>query len=49
LIGTDKTIWISECGVPTTAGAADYAQQAAWIKDLLDNWQTYSQAGPVFL
>lgn len=49
LIGTDKTIWISEYGVSTPAGTSDYAQQAAWLKDLLDYWQSYSQAGPVFV
>ncbi|MDX1891572.1 glycosyl hydrolase [Mycolicibacterium sp. 050158] len=49
LIGTAKSIWISEYGVSTPNGQADYAQQSAWIKDLLDSWQTYGQAGPVFL
>src|ERR1700712_2637933 len=49
LIGVGKTIWISEYGVSTPNGEEDYAQHSAWIKDLLDYWQTYSQAGPIFL
>jgi hypothetical protein len=48
LIGLSKTIWISEYGVAST-DATSYQQQAAWITDLLDTWQTYSQAGPVFI
>jgi hypothetical protein len=48
LIGLSKTIWISEYGVAST-DAGGYAQQAAWLTDLLDTWQTYSQAGPVFI
>lgn len=47
LIGTKK-VWLSEYGASST-DPATYAQQAAWIKDLLDTWQSYSQAGPVFL
>ncbi len=49
LIGTDKTVWITEYGLSTVNGAADEAKQAQYIEDLLDYWQTYSQAGPVFL
>jgi hypothetical protein len=48
LIGPTKQVWLSEYGVAST-DAAGAAQQAAWIKDLLDTWQNYSQAGPVFL
>jgi hypothetical protein len=48
LIGPTKQVWLSEYGVSSTNPASN-AQQAAWIKDLLDTWQTYDQAGPVFL
>jgi hypothetical protein len=44
----DKKVWLSEYGVAST-DAAGYQQQAQWITDLLDTWQTYSQAGPVFI
>jgi hypothetical protein len=49
LIGTDKSIWISEYGLPTIAGPADEAKQSQYIMDLINYWQTYSQAGPIFL
>lgn len=49
LIGADKTVWITEYGVSTVNGAEDEAKQAQYIQDLLDYWQTYSQAGPVFI
>jgi hypothetical protein len=49
LIGTDKSIWISEYGLPTVAGPADEAKQSQYIMDLINYWQTYSQAGPIFL
>jgi len=49
LIGTDKTVWITEYGVSTVNGEDDEAKQAQYIKDLLDYWQTYSQAGPIFI
>ena len=49
LIGTDKTVWITEYGVATVNGEDDEAKQAQYIQDLLDYWQTYSQAGPVFI
>jgi hypothetical protein len=48
LVGLTKSIWISEYGVAST-DPASYQQQAEWIKDLLDTWQNYSQAGPVFI
>ncbi|WP_197040201.1 cellulase family glycosylhydrolase [Mycobacterium sp. URHB0044] len=48
MVGLTKSIWISEYGVAST-DAASYQQQAEWIKDLLDTWQNYSQAGPVFI
>jgi hypothetical protein len=48
LIGPDKQVWLTEYGVAST-DAASNQRQATWIKDLLDTWQTYSQAGPVFL
>jgi hypothetical protein len=47
-----KKIWITEYGLATTpvASGATEADQAAWLKDLLDYWQTVgTQAGPVFL
>jgi hypothetical protein len=47
MIGTKK-VWLSEYGVSST-DAASAATQATWIKDLLDTWQNYDQAGPVFL
>ena len=47
LIG-GKQVWLSEYGAAST-DAASAATQAAWIKDLLDHWQDYDQAGPVFL
>jgi hypothetical protein len=47
MIGTKK-VWLSEYGVPST-DPASYQQQATWIKDLLDTWQNYQQAGPVFI
>jgi hypothetical protein len=47
MIGT-KQVWLSEYGVSST-DPATAAVQATWIKDLLDTWQTYDQAGPVFL
>ncbi|MDT5068662.1 MAG: polysaccharide biosynthesis protein PslG [Mycobacterium sp.] len=47
MIGTKK-VWLSEYGVSST-DPATYQQQATWIKDLLDTWQNYDQAGPVFL
>jgi hypothetical protein len=43
-----KQVWLSEYGVAST-DPASYQQQAEWIKDLLDTWQNYDQAGPVFL
>jgi len=49
LIGTDKTVWITEYGLSTVNGDEDEAKQAQYIQDLLDYWQTYSQAGPIFL
>ncbi|GAB7067254.1 cellulase family glycosylhydrolase [Mycobacterium hodleri] len=49
LIGTDKTVWITEYGLSTVNGADDEAKQAQYIQDLLDYWQTYSQAGPIFI
>lgn len=49
LIGTDKTVWITEYGVSTVNGEDDEAKQAQYIQDLLDYWQTYSQAGPIFI
>jgi len=49
LIGTDKTVWITEYGVSTVNGEEDEAKQAQYIQDLLDYWQTYSQAGPIFI
>lgn len=49
LIGTDKTVWITEYGVATVNGEDDEAKQAQYIQDLLDYWQTYSQAGPIFI
>jgi hypothetical protein len=46
-----KKVWITEYGVPTAPGGFTEAQQAAWIKDLLDTWQTYDPdlVGPIFL
>lgn len=46
-----KKVWITEYGLPTAPGGFTEAQQAAWIKDLLDTWQTYDPAlvGPIFL
>ncbi|MBJ7341620.1 cellulase family glycosylhydrolase [Mycolicibacterium sp.] len=49
LIGTAKKIWITEYGLPTVNGAADEAKQDQYIMDLINYWQGYSQAGPVFL
>lgn len=49
LIGADKTVWITEYGVSTVNGEDDEAKQAQYIQDLLDYWQTYSQAGPIFI
>lgn len=49
---TGKKVWISEYGLPTTPGGPfTQADQAAWIKDLLDYWQTYDpdKVGPIFL
>lgn len=52
---TGKQVWITEYGLPTTPGGAfTQADQAAWIKDLLDTWQSYSNLknidlGPIFL
>jgi hypothetical protein len=43
-----KQVWLTEYGMSST-DPATAAVQAAWIKDLLDTWQTYDQAGPVFL
>lgn len=47
-----KKVWVTEYGLPTTPGGPfTQAQQAAWIKDLLDHWQTYDEdlVGPIFL
>jgi hypothetical protein len=46
-----KKVWITEYGVSTAPGGFTEAQQAAWIKDLLDTWQGYDPAlvGPIFL
>jgi len=46
-----KKVWITEYGLSTAPGGFTEAQQAAWIKDLLDHWQTYDPAlvGPIFL
>jgi hypothetical protein len=50
-----KQVWITEYGLPTTPGGPfTEADQAAWIKDLLDTWQTYGgqygvDLGPIFL
>jgi hypothetical protein len=48
---TGKKVWITEYGVATGPAGVSEAQQAAWIKDLLDHWQTYDPdvVGPVFL
>jgi hypothetical protein len=43
-----KQVWLSEYGVSST-DPATAAVQATWIKDLLDTWQNYQQAGPVFI
>jgi outer membrane biosynthesis protein TonB len=47
-----KKVWVTEYGLPTTPGGPfTQEQQAAWIKDLLDHWQTYDEdlVGPIFL
>jgi hypothetical protein len=47
-----KKVWITEYGLPTTPGGPwTEADQAAFIKDLLDHWQTYGEdvVGPIFL
>jgi hypothetical protein len=47
-----KKIWITEYGLPTTPvdGGFTEQDQATWLKDMLDYWQTFgSQAGPIFL
>lgn len=47
-----KKIWITEYGLPTTPIETGFTelQQAAWLKEMLDYWQTFGdQAGPVFL
>jgi hypothetical protein len=46
-----KKVWITEYGLSTAPGGFTEAQQAAWIKDLLDHWQTYDPdlVGPIFL
>jgi hypothetical protein len=48
---TGKKVWITEYGVSTGPTGVSEAQQAAWIKDLLDHWQTYDPdvVGPIFL
>jgi uncharacterized membrane protein YgcG len=46
-----KKIWITEYGLPTTPvdGGFTEQDQATWLKDMLDYWQTFgSQAGPIF-
>ncbi|ORV10181.1 hypothetical protein AWB94_07605 [Mycolicibacterium canariasense] len=40
-------IWISEYGLPTNRVSED--QQMAYIQDLVEYWQTFSGAGPIFL
>ena len=40
-------IWITEYGVPTNK--VSEATQAAFIRDLIDYWQTAEGAGPVFI
>ncbi|MCX2713887.1 cellulase family glycosylhydrolase [Mycolicibacterium sp. J2] len=40
-------IWISEYGLPTNQVSED--QQMAYIQDLIQYWQTFSGAGPIFL
>ncbi|MBJ7289616.1 beta-galactosidase [Williamsia sp.] len=42
-----KQIWSSEYGLPT--GVVGAQQQADYISDFLDNWNTLSYAGPSFL
>lgn len=45
-----KMIWLTEYNLPTVPDKFTDAQQAAWIKDLLDWWQNFgATAGPVFL
>jgi hypothetical protein len=40
-------IWISEYGLPTNQVSEN--QQMAYIQDLIQYWQTFSGAGPIFL
>ncbi|MDX1875879.1 cellulase family glycosylhydrolase [Mycolicibacterium sp. 120266] len=40
-------IWISEYGLPTSVVSA--STQAEFITDLINTWQTFSGAGPIFL
>lgn len=40
-------IWISEYGLPTSVVSA--STQAEFITDLINAWQTFSGAGPIFL
>lgn len=40
-------IWLTEYGVPTNK--VSEATQAAFVRDLIEFWQTVSGAGPVFL
>jgi hypothetical protein len=47
LIGPTKSLWLTEYGLATSRVSEQ--QQAAYIQDLLDSWQSYGQAGPVFL
>ena len=40
-------IWISEYGEPTSV--VNQATQSAYLTDLINYWQTFSGAGPIFL
>jgi hypothetical protein len=45
----NQKVWITEYGESTQPGGALYQTEATYIKNLLDTWQSYSQAGPIFL
>jgi hypothetical protein len=47
VIGPTKSLWLTEYGLSTSRVSEQ--QQAAYIQDLLDYWQSYGQAGPVFV
>ena len=44
---TDKLIWTTEYGVPTSA--VDAATQAAWIIDFANTWSQLPGVGPMFI